>query len=53
MGVEYTEQYGMTVWAISPEGFYIGTVPTTYENGKLKFTVGNTSQSMHYLIVKE
>lgn len=41
------------VWAISPEGFYIGTVPTVYKDGKLKFTVGNTSQSMYYLIVKE
>ena len=41
------------IWAISPEGFYIGTVPAVYENGRLKFTVGNTSQSMYYLIVKE
>lgn len=48
-----TDVDGLFVWAISPEGFYIGTVPTTYEDGKLKFTVGNTSQSMYYLIVKE
>lgn len=48
-----TEVEGMSVWAVSPEGFYIGTVPATYETGKLKFTVGNTSQSMYYLIVKE
>ena len=48
-----TEDKGIVVWAISPEGFYIGTVPTSYEDGKLKFTVGNTSQSMYYLIVKE
>ncbi len=48
-----TEVSGLVVWAISPEGFYIGKVPTTYENGKFKFTVGNTSQSMYYLIVKE
>ena len=48
-----TPNSDMQVWAISPEGFYIGTVPTSYENGKLKFTVGNTSQSMYYLIVKE
>lgn len=48
-----TDVEGMTVWAVSPEGFYIGTVPATNENGKLKFTVGNTSQSMYYLIVKE
>ena len=48
-----TDVDGLFVWAISPEGFYIGTVPSTYENGKLNFTVGNTSQSMYYLIVKE
>ncbi len=48
-----TDAEGLFVWAISPEGFYIGTVPTTYENGVLKFTVGNTAQSMYYLIVKE
>ena len=48
-----TEIKDFNVWAISPEGFYIGTVPTSYEDGKLKFTVGNTSQSMYYLIVKE
>ena len=48
-----TDVDGMNVWAISPEGFYIGTVPAVFENGKLKFTVGNTSQSMYYLIVKE
>jgi len=44
---------GLSVWAISPEGFNIGKVPATYENSKLKFTVGNTSQSMYYLIFKE
>lgn len=48
-----TEIDSLVVWAISPEGFYIGKVPTTYEDGKLKFTVGETSQSMYYLIVKE
>ena len=48
-----TDVDGLNVWAISPEGFYIGTVAKTYENGKLKFTVGNNTQSMYYLIVKE
>ena len=43
----------LVVWAISAEGYYIGTVPTTYENGKLSFTIGKQSQSMYYLIVKE
>lgn len=48
-----TDVKGLVVWAISPEGFYIGLVPSTYEDGKLKFKVGEVSQSMYYLIVKE
>ena len=44
---------GLSIWAISAEGFYIGTVPATYENGKLTFTIGKEAQSMYYLIVKE
>lgn len=48
-----TDVTGLNVWAISPEGFYIGLVPSTYENGVLKFTVGESAQSMYYHIVKE
>lgn len=48
-----TDVDGLVVWAISPEGFYVGTAPATYEDGKFKFTVGDVSQSMYYLIVKE
>ena len=48
-----TDVDGLSVWAISPEGFYIGTVPTVYEDGILKFSVGKQSNSMYYLIVKE
>ncbi len=48
-----TDVEGLSVWAISPEGFYIGTVPAKYNDGKLRFTLGNTSESMYYLIVKE
>lgn len=45
--------YGdMNVWAISPEGYLVGIVPTTYEDGRLKFTLGETSRSMYYLIVR-
>ena len=42
----------LQVWAISPEGYYIGTVPTSYENGKLKLQIGAVSQSMYYLIAR-
>lgn len=48
-----TDVDGLRVWAVSAEGFYIGTVPTTYENGKLKITLGESSNSMYYLIVRE
>ncbi len=48
-----TSVEGLKVWAISPEGFYIGTVDTTYENGVLKFRLGDVSNSMYYLIVKD
>ena len=44
---------GLVVWAISAEGYYIGRVPTTYENGKLTINIGGMSRSMYYLIVKE
>ena len=42
----------LQVWSISPEGYYIGTVPTSYENGKLNLKIGEVSQSMYYLIVR-
>ncbi len=42
----------LKVWAISAEGYYIGTVPTSYENGVMKIRLGEVSQSMYYLIVK-
>ena len=47
-----TCQSDMSVWAVSAEGFYIGKVPATYEDGKLKFTLGDVSRSIYYLIVK-
>ena len=48
-----TQVEGLKVWAVNAEGFYIGTVPTRYQDGKLTFHVGETSQSMYYLIVKD
>ena len=47
-----TTQEGMSVWAISAEGYYIGTVPTEQSGNKLIFKVGEISRSMYYLIVK-
>lgn len=42
----------LQVWAISPEGLYIGNVPTSYADGKLTMRLGEVSYSMYYLIVK-
>ncbi len=51
--IEFDTVYqDLNVWAISAEGYYIGTVPTSYENGKFKFSIGETSRSMYYLIVR-
>ena len=44
---------GARVMAIDPEGFYIGEVPSTYENGCLKFTIGDKYPSIYYLIVRD
>jgi hypothetical protein len=43
----------LKVWAVNAEGFYIGTVPTTYDNGVLKIKLGEISYSMYYLIQAE
>ena len=48
-----TDVTGLKVWAISAEGYYIGKVPTVYEEGKVRFTIGGEARSMYYLIVKE
>ena len=48
-----TSVEGLIVWAVSPEGIYIGRVPTDYVDGKLKFKTGDTAQSMYYLIQAE
>lgn len=45
-----TKQKALRVWAISPEGLYVGKVPATYEDGKLKFSLGKTMCSVYYLI---
>lgn len=43
----------LVVWAVSAEGYYIGTVPAKYEDGRFTFRIGEISHSMYYLIVKE
>lgn len=48
-----TSVENLRIWAISAEGYYIGNVPSKYEDGKFMFSVGGESQSMYYLIFKE
>lgn len=40
----------MRVYGITAEGYYTGTVPSTYENGTIKFKIGDKYPSMYYHI---
>ena len=42
----------MVVYGITAEGYYTGTIPSTYENGVLKFKIGEKFPSIYYHIVK-
>ena len=44
---------GARVMAIDPEGFYIGEISTTHENGCLRFKIGERYPSIYYLIVRD
>ena len=48
-----TPHSNMVVWAVGAEGLLLGNVPSVYENGKLKFTLGNKYPSIYYLIQAE
>ena len=48
-----TSTKNLKVWSVSAEGYYIGSIPATEENGKLKFRLGDTARSMCYLLVKD
>jgi hypothetical protein len=48
-----TERKNMVVWAVNSEGIFVGNVPTKYEDGKLKFTLGPKYPSIYYLIQAE
>ena len=43
----------MKVWAVNPEGMFVGYLKSTYENGILSFRIGDTMNSMYYLIQAE
>lgn len=48
-----THHNDLRVWAVNAEGFFVGVVPTRYENGVLSFALGNEFPSMYYLIQAE
>ena len=47
------EDPNLKVWAVNPEGFFTGAVPSIHENGRLNFSIGETWRGMHYLIQAE
>jgi len=48
-----TEIPNLRVWAVNAEGFFTGAVPSEYNNGMLKFKVGECFCSMYYLVQAE
>jgi len=48
-----TERKDLRVWAVNAEGYFVGVIPTTYENGVLRFSLGDKYPSMYYLIQAE
>ncbi|MDW7656103.1 MAG: hypothetical protein SCM11_02890 [Bacillota bacterium] len=48
-----TEKTDLRVLSISADGFLTGVIPSTYEDDHLKFHLGETCQSMYYLIQSE
>ncbi len=48
-----TQLSTLKVWAVNAEGFLAGVVTSTYENGILKFRLGEVFPSMYYLIQAE
>lgn len=45
-----TSRSNLRVRAVNPKGFFIGDVPSEYKDGVLRFSLGQSSASMYYLI---
>jgi hypothetical protein len=45
-----TDRPTLEVWSIDSEGFYAGRIDSKYEDGRLKFTIGEEFACMYYLI---
>lgn len=48
-----TEKENLRVWGVNSEGYYVGRVPVTYEDGWLKFKIGPNFPALYYLIMEE
>ena len=47
-----TEKTNLEVWSVDSEGFYSGRLDSVYEDGKLKFTIGEEFACMYYLVLE-
>ena len=45
-----TKRNNLRVFAINPQGFIIGYIPSSYKDGIFRFEIGKEWQSMYYLI---
>ena len=48
-----TQREDLQVWGVNAEGFYVGRIPTKYEDGIMSFTVGKTLPACYYLVVAD
>ena len=48
-----TERRNMVIWAVNAESVFVGNVPCTWQDGWLKFRLGEKSPSIYYLIQAE
>ncbi|MBO5339545.1 MAG: hypothetical protein J6A62_00900 [Oscillospiraceae bacterium] len=48
-----TKHDNLQIWAVNADGFFIGSLPKTYEDGCLKFHTGMHYPAQYYIITKE
>ena len=48
-----TERRALKVWAVNPEGYYIGTLDSEWQDGMLTFSIGKEKSALYYLIAEE
>ena len=47
-----TKYNDLTVWAVNSDGYYVGKLPTTWEDGWMKFHIGPEYPGLYYLIME-